>query len=142
MRLIQAAVDKGGRPLEAVEHGAGSVRSPSRPQTCYGMVSAYRHLDSPFREQGLFTQLLTAPPEGYPTIPLKRLTALEPSASMREAFDDAVLPGAKERGVDIRCLDGTFTAFPEEVADGTVDCLIIAQCVSSVGRALPWKSTT
>jgi hypothetical protein len=139
MRLIQAAIDKNGRPLEVVEHGAGSVRPPplrpsgtGRPAffVCTSTCDRTTDINSRPHVQGLFTQLLTAPPEGYPTIPLARLTAIEPSASMRQAFDAAVLPGAEERGVNVRCLSGTFTAFPEEVADGTVDSVIIAQSVS------------
>lgn len=63
---------------------------------------------------------------------------------MRAAFDRAVLPSTK---ANVRCLSGTFSAFPPEVADDSVDMLVIAQAfhwsdpnyeasIAAIGKAL------
>jgi SAM-dependent methyltransferase len=128
------------RDLEIVEHGAGTVRS-LLCRLASPSVLTFRSFVS---LQGLFTQLLTAPPPGYPNFPIDRLTALEPSKSMRAAFDKVVLPSTK---ADVRCLSGTFSAFPAEVEDGSVDVLVIAQAfhwsdpnyeasIAAIGKAL------
>ncbi|BEJ16962.1 hypothetical protein CspHIS471_0603630 [Cutaneotrichosporon sp. HIS471] len=66
---------------------------------------------------GIFTRLLLHPPTAdYPTFDLKALVGVEPSAGMRESWDNGmsrILDAAKQ--LDLR------------VVDGTADAVIIAQ---------------
>lgn len=73
---------------------------------------------------GIFSRLILDPPSGYPEFPIKSFTALEPSSGMRDSFERNIPESTK---APVTCLDGTFSHFPEDVKDGSVDVCLIAQ---------------
>jgi hypothetical protein len=105
--------------------------------------------------QGIFTRLIVSPPDGYPSFSIKKLTALEPSEGMvsqlprydrlslavlfrallahaglftslqRQTFNEAILPVAVAAKVE--CLEGSFSDFPSQVKDGSIDGCVVAQ---------------
>ena len=80
---------------------------------------------------GIFSRLLLAPPTpAFPSIPVRTLVAVEPSAGMRNAWERGLarLPAGALQGKDVRTVEGSFLDFSKSgVERGSVDAVVIAQ---------------
>ena len=83
---------------------------------------------------GIFSRLILSPPNGYPTFPLDKFVAIEPSNGMRSAWDKGFekvsssvkgLGGGPER---VDCVDGSFEDLGMANVDKqSVDLVVVAQ---------------
>lgn len=80
---------------------------------------------------GIFSRLLLAPPTpAFPSIPVRTLVAVEPSAGMRNAWQRGLarLPDGALTGKEARTVEGSFLDFSKSgVEKGSVDAVVIAQ---------------
>ncbi|BEI86126.1 hypothetical protein CcaverHIS002_0604130 [Cutaneotrichosporon cavernicola] len=79
---------------------------------------------------GIFSRLLLQPPTAdYPKFDLKALVGVEPSAGMREAWDNGMSRIPKDaKPLTLRVVDGGFDDLSQTgLSKGTADAVIIAQ---------------
>jgi SAM-dependent methyltransferase len=83
---------------------------------------------------GIFTRLLLQPPDStYPSFPISKLTAIEPSSGMRAAWQRGLEGKVDKRfleGKKVWTVEGSFDDFSGvkgEIGEGEVDVVVIAQ---------------